>query len=613
MALLSLALVWLISTTYIAHGFQSCHHRYPQFNHQRQHHRTLHQSCSLVLNRPRSVRAKSTNSKTPFTGASSTSRLNAVPGLTSSPLGALAVLGSIVVIHESGHYLAARAFNITVEEFSIGFGQKIFGFEKFGNEFNLRLLPLGGYVRFPENYDRELFEEQEQRKRDARSKIRKLEAAQSHVQQQGWDWKEEVLDAATLGFWKERKSDNDRKKRNIERKLKEEAQLLQLESTPWWKRLFMKKNTGSESASMNNDSNGDDSKNINKLYEELDDLESLEIGYSDDPKLLQNRPWQERAIVLSGGVIFNLLLAFGIYFGSTIGPLSGDTANAGGIPRAIYGNGVIVSKVNPGPSQGFIRNGDIIASINGHPVQIGSQKTSATAGQKQVTDVISTIRMTPAGESISFQLLRTEAGIPRGEEEISSDTSIRSSATATGGSTTVSKTVSIRPQSMDGTTQTIGVMLGPNVEKIERLQSNNPIVAFKLAWEYLSDIFTQTLVGTLSALSSFVLRSDPVPGQKISGPIGLIQQGSSVVATKDWTVVWLFAAGLSVNLGVINALPIPALDGGQLVFVIAEAITGKKVDQRFQENVTSIAVLFLLWLSFSAAVGDVGSLISGIR
>jgi len=102
-------------------------------------------------------------------------------------------------------------------------------------------LPLGGYVRFPENYDRELFEEQEQRKRDARSKIRKLEAAQSHVQQQGWDWKEEVLDAATLGFWKERKSDNDRKKRNIERKLKEEAQLLQLESTPWWKRLFMKK------------------------------------------------------------------------------------------------------------------------------------------------------------------------------------------------------------------------------------------------------------------------------------------------------------------------------------------------------------------------------------
>ena len=81
-----------------------------------------------------------------------------------------------------------------------------------------------------------------------------------------------------------------------------------------------------------------------------------------------------------------------------------------------------------------------------------------------------------------------------------------------------------------------------------------------------------------------------------------------MVATKDLTTILMFAAGLSVNLGVINALPLPALDGGQLVFVIAEAITGKKVDQKLQEGITSIAVLFLLWVSLSAAIGDVGSL-----
>jgi len=170
-------------------------------------------------------------------------------------------------------------------------------------------------------------------------------------------------------------------------------------------------------------------------------------------------------------------------------------------------------------------------------------------------------------------------------------------------------TVRIQPMRADDTNvQSIGVMLSPRIDRLERLKSDNPIIALQLAWEYLSDIFTQTLLGTLSVLTSFLSPSGPPPGQKISGPIGLISQGSSVVATKDWTAVLLFAAGLSVNLGVINALPLPALDGGQLVFVVAEAITGKKVDQKLQERVTSIAVLFLLWVSFSAAIGDVGSL-----
>ncbi len=196
------------------------------------------------------------------------------------------------------------------------------------------------------------------------------------------------------------------------------------------------------------------------------------------------------------------------------------------------------------------------------------------------------IRATPDGESVSVNILRAEGG---------------------GGKLTP-ETIKIKPTRSDGTIQTIGVMLGPNFDRLEQLKSDNPIVALKLAWEYLSDIFSQTFLGTLSVLTSFLSTNGPPPGQKISGPIGLISQGSSVVATKDWTAVLLFAAGLSVNLGVINALPLPALDGGQLVFVVAEAITGKKVDQKFQEGITSIAVLFLLWVSLSAAIGDVGSL-----
>ena len=63
------------------------------------------------------------------------------------------------------------------------------------------------------------------------------------------------------------------------------------------------------------------------------------------------------------------------------------------------------------------------------------------------------------------------------------------------------------------------------------------------------------------------------------------------------------------NLAVVNALPLPALDGGQLVFVVGELLTGKKVDQRKQEEISSAALLFLLLVSASTAVGDITSFV----
>ena len=81
------------------------------------------------------------------------------------------------------------------------------------------------------------------------------------------------------------------------------------------------------------------------------------------------------------------------------------------------------------------------------------------------------------------------------------------------------------------------------------------------------------------------------------------------MAARDLTAVVMFAAAISINLGVVNALPLPALDGGQLMFVLAEALTGRKVDQRLQEGITSVAVLILLFLSLSTVVGDVSSML----
>jgi regulator of sigma E protease len=61
----------------------------------------------------------------------------------------LLVLGAVVIVHELGHFLAARALGIKVETFSVGFGREIAGFhDKSGTRWRLAWVPLGGYVKF---------------------------------------------------------------------------------------------------------------------------------------------------------------------------------------------------------------------------------------------------------------------------------------------------------------------------------------------------------------------------------------------------------------------------------------------------------------------------------
>ena len=59
----------------------------------------------------------------------------------------IGVLGTVVLFHEFGHYLAAKFFGITVEVFSVGFGPRLAGFVAGGTEYRLSWVPLGGYVK----------------------------------------------------------------------------------------------------------------------------------------------------------------------------------------------------------------------------------------------------------------------------------------------------------------------------------------------------------------------------------------------------------------------------------------------------------------------------------
>ena len=57
------------------------------------------------------------------------------------------VLGTLIIIHELGHFLVAKACNVKVHKFSIGFGKKLFSKQKGETEYTLRLFPFGGFVQ----------------------------------------------------------------------------------------------------------------------------------------------------------------------------------------------------------------------------------------------------------------------------------------------------------------------------------------------------------------------------------------------------------------------------------------------------------------------------------
>ena len=81
--------------------------------------------------------------------------------------------------------------------------------------------------------------------------------------------------------------------------------------------------------------------------------------------------------------------------------------------------------------------------------------------------------------------------------------------------------------------------------------------------------------------------------KSMSGPVGIVQ---IFPETWDWTKFWLLTAFLSIALGVMNVLPIPALDGGHALIALFEIITGKKPSDKFLNRVQIIGFWIIIAL-----------------
>ncbi|MFI5265732.1 MAG: RIP metalloprotease RseP, partial [Candidatus Levyibacteriota bacterium] len=104
-----------------------------------------------------------------------------------------------------------------------------------------------------------------------------------------------------------------------------------------------------------------------------------------------------------------------------------------------------------------------------------------------------------------------------------------------------------------------------------------------------------------------------VHGQKptgVAGPVGVAQLTGQAVSYGVNATLW-FVALLSINLAVLNVLPIPALDGGRLFFIVVEAVTRKKVNVKYENYTHAVGLVVLLALMLLITVFDVMRLVSG--
>ncbi len=90
----------------------------------------------------------------------------------------------------------------------------------------------------------------------------------------------------------------------------------------------------------------------------------------------------------------------------------------------------------------------------------------------------------------------------------------------------------------------------------------------------------------------------------VSGPVG-ISEALGNAAREDFLQLFYLTALISINLGVMNLLPIPALDGGRLITILIEMITRKRIPKKIEDTVNGVGLMILLGLSVLIMIKDI--------
>ncbi len=352
-----------------------------------------------------------------------------------------------------------------------------------------------------------------------------------------------------------------------------------------------------------------------------DQLESV-----PQPWELRSKPAWQRLCVMAAGVVLNFILAIIIYIG--IAFHWGDKV----LPFEAMTEGM---DFMPELQDAGFRNGDRLVSLDGKPLDATDyslnwdmlQPGARIGVNRDGRDIVIVIkedllkRLVAKGEdfmpmSVRFPVVvkmavsgepAAKAGIIEGDRilKVASDSTPTYSEFMPALQSHKGETVDmlVRRNGMDSVfsvklsdTGKIGIQMSMPDELFEITHKKYSLLgSIPRGWE----IGTDRLVSYVSSLKLVFTKE----GAQSLGGFGTL--GSLFPAAWDWYTFWQMTAFLSVILAFMNVLPIPALDGGYILFLIVEMITRRKPSDKFLEIANTIGLVFLLLLLVYANGNDI--------
>ena len=550
------------------------------------------------------------------------------------------VLGFLVFIHEMGHFLTAKWFGITVKEFGFGFPPRLIGirFSPGGTIYSINWIPLGGFVRMVGEHGESIEEGRYVRQKPEKNVIL-VRGRHNHPDFYGLfavprdasqeDIRRSYVELVELINLRE----PERRDRmlhtlqiayselsNPERRAAYDELIKDVEMEPadppdYYGLLDVSPNASQEEIDKghaelvelihkrNPENRAGLLRYADHAYSVLSDSE-LRASY--DRRLNSVLPQEvsfasqsvlKRAVVLCAGSVVNLLfpiIVFAVLFA---------------LPHQVPSGRVVITAVAPGSpaEQAGITSGDTVVAVNGNELD-----THGDLVQEVMSNLGSPTELTiqrgvfvpnnpaPQPTSASYEVVTLVPRVKPPELEVVERVLDPEKEVSLQDARRYQLSLQVGDTMNQGA---MGVLIGTyDVRMVER--NFSVIQAVPKSLQQMWDVLTLTRTSIVRWASG-----GPDPG--LSGPVG-IARITGEVAQVGLSPLLQLTAIISISLGIVNLLPIPALDGGRLMFVVIEFLRGgKPISPRREGMAHLIGFLVLIGLIVVVSYFDIVRLISG--
>jgi len=290
-----------------------------------------------------------------------------------------------------------------------------------------------------------------------------------------------------------------------------------------------------------------------KMLGESADEEEEPLSPEDEEKSFSNKHVGKRMAIVAAGPIFNLLLALLIFCSFYI--VAGIHVMTPEIGQ--------VRENSPASSAGFLK-GDVIVSV-------GDKETE---NWTQIKEII----QGNTGQPVDVTVKRGDAYV----------------------TLTVVPEISVTKNIFGEEIKSplIGIVAAGKFEKVYLGPLGAIKEGFRKTWEIIE----------LTCLTVVKLIQRVIPIETVGGPI-LIGQMTGQLAQENWTYLIPFTAVISINLGILNLLPIPILDGGFIVLLLIELVMGRPLNIKKREFLQKMGIFLLVLLMVFVVYNDIKRLL----